>query len=415
MALLHNYERDSKSASKANALIPLGTMMGAIPPTNTLVLYIALAVVALIAIISIAVVVIRKKKKKSAISKQAVSVKVKDTTDLESNADNAIEHKEMPVPERKSTVVSNVAKIDNATVAEIPKVVESPEISEGSENYIVIKYDKSFTAKLMQSEPDVKDIYTALKRQIMSYKGVKSRMSWKGETFKSGRTHLMRLGFRGKTLSVYFALNPSDYTESKYKVEDVSQIAKNAEVPCLYRIKSDLRLRYAKELITTVCQSNGLILSAKPDETDYAEKFPFDTTDNLLEKGLIKLLSDEEAKSGDTFKVRKSVDVSQVRLLMSDEAAADMVEVDKTYSDKTKRGIVNIDTLSEVFNSGECVDLESMKQRIPYLNKRITYIKVLGRGVLDKPLTVIADEFSMDALKMIFLTGGKAVCKKGEI
>lgn len=413
MALLHNYDRDSKSASQVNALIPLGTMMGAIPPTNTLVLYIALAVVALIAIISIAVVVIRKKRKKSVISQQAVSEKVNDTIDSESNADNAIELNEMPVPEMISAVDSEVAKVNNFAVAEVPKAVESPEISEGSENYIVIKYDKSFTAKLMQSEPDVKDIYTALKRQIMSYKGVKSRMSWKGETFKSGRTHLMRLGFRGKTLSVYFALNPSDYIDSKYKVEDVSQIAKNAEVPCLYRIKSDLRLRYAKELITTVCQSNGLILQTKPDETDYAEKFPFDTTDNLLEKGLIKLLSDEEAKSGDTFKVRKSVDVSQVRLLMSDEAAADMVEVDKTYSDKTKRGIVNIDTLSEVFNSGECVDLESMKQRIPYLNKRTTYIKVLGRGVLDKPLTVIADEFSMDALKMIFLTGGKAVCKKG--
>lgn len=413
MALLHNYDRDSKSASQVNALIPLGTMMGAIPPTNTLVLYIALAVVALIAIISIAVVVIRKKRKKFVISQQAVSENVNDTVDSESNADDAIELNEMPVPERESAVDSQVAKANNFAVAEVPKAVESPEISEGSENYIVIKYDKSFTAKLMQSEPDVKDIYTALKRQIMSYKGVKSRMSWKGETFKSGRTHLMRLGFRGKTLSVYFALNPSDYIDSKYKVEDVSQIAKNAEVPCLYRIKSDLRLRYAKELITTVCQSNGLILQTKPDETDYAEKFPFDTTDNLLEKGFIKLLSDEEAKSGDTFKVRKSVDVSQVRLLMSDEAAADMVEVDKTYSDKTKRGIVNIDTLSEVFNSGECVDLESMKQRIPYLNKRTTYIKVLGRGVLDKPLTVIADEFSMDALKMIFLTGGKAVCKKG--
>lgn len=413
MVLLHNYERDSKSASNANALIPLGTLMGAIPPTNTLVLYIALAVVALIAIISIAVLVIRKKRKKSVISQQTVSEKVKDTTDSEIYADTAIENNEMPLPERISAVDSEVAKVNSLAVEEAPKAVESSEISEGSENYIVIKYDKSFTAKLMQSEPDVKDIYTALKRQIMSYKGVKSRMSWKGETFKSGRTHLMRLGFRGKTLSAYFALNPSDYIESKYKVEDVSQIAKNAEVPCLYRIKSDLRLRYAKELITTVCQSNGLILSTKPDETDYAEKFPFDTTDNLLEKGLIKLLSDEEAKSGDTFKVRKSVDVSQVRLLMSDEAAADMVEVDKTYSDKTKRGIVNIDTLSEVFNSGECVDLESMKQRIPYLNKRTTYIKVLGRGVLDKPLTVIADEFSMDALKMIFLTGGKAVCKKG--
>lgn len=31
------------------------------------------------------------------------------------------------------------------------------------------------------------------------------------------------------------------------------------------------------------------------------------------------------------------------------------------------------------------------------------------RGVLNKPLTVIADDFSADAVKMILLTGGKAM------
>lgn len=414
MTLLHNYERDSKSASKANALLPLGTLIGAVPPTNTLVLYIALAVVALVAIISITVMVIRKKRSKSDISQQTLE-QVKDTIDSEIIGNKVFENHDIPVPERISPAVLDASHTTVPDTVEVPKVLDNPVVNSGSDNYIVIKYDKSFTAKLMQADSDVKEIYNALKRQIMSYKGVKSRMSWKGETFKSGRRHLIRLGFRGKTLSVYYALDPSEYANSKYKIEDVSQIAKNAEVPCLYRIKSDLRLRYAKELITTVCERNGLTPPIITDTTDYAENFPFDTTENLLGKGLIKQLSDEEAKSGDTFKVRKSVDVSQVRLLMSDEAAADMVEVDKNYSDKTKKGIVNIDTLSEVFNSGECVDLDRMKERIPYLNKKVTYIKVLGRGVLDKPLSVIADEFSMDALKMIFLTGGKAICKKGDV
>ena len=36
-------------------------------------------------------------------------------------------------------------------------------------------------------------------------------------------------------------------------------------------------------------------------------------------------------------------------------------------------------------------------------------LKVLARGMLCKPLRVEADDFSMDALKMILVTGGTPV------
>jgi ribosomal protein L18E len=37
------------------------------------------------------------------------------------------------------------------------------------------------------------------------------------------------------------------------------------------------------------------------------------------------------------------------------------------------------------------------------------YVKVLGGGIIDKPLVVYANSFSLSAAKMIALTGGQAV------
>ena len=36
------------------------------------------------------------------------------------------------------------------------------------------------------------------------------------------------------------------------------------------------------------------------------------------------------------------------------------------------------------------------------------YVKVLARGIIDKPINIIANSFSLSAVKMIALTGGSA-------
>ena len=53
-----------------------------------------------------------------------------------------------------------------------------------------------------------------------------------------------------------------------------------------------------------------------------------------------------------------------------------------------------------------------MKERIPFLNKSATYVKVLARGRLGKSLVVEADDYSLAAVKMIVLAGGTVYRKR---
>ncbi len=43
------------------------------------------------------------------------------------------------------------------------------------------------------------------------------------------------------------------------------------------------------------------------------------------------------------------------------------------------------------------------------IGKNVNYLKILARGNLDKPLIVEANEFSIDAIKMILLVGGTVI------
>lgn len=75
-------------------------------------------------------------------------------------------------------------------------------------------------------------------------------------------------------------------------------------------------------------------------------------------------------------------------------------------TDGIKRGVVNIDTLSLNFEAGERVDINVLKAK-GLLARDVGYYKVLARGVLDKPLIIYANDFSISAVKMIALTGGE--------
>ncbi len=105
-----------------------------------------------------------------------------------------------------------------------------------------------------------------------------------------------------------------------------------------------------------------------------------------------------------------SVDRDHADSLITDSLAKDLVRKDdvRIYTDGKKKRIINVDTLSDNFLSGECVDVNRLKEMslVPY---DTAYIKVLARGMIDKPLKVYANDFSLSAVKMIALTGGEAV------
>lgn len=114
------------------------------------------------------------------------------------------------------------------------------------------------------------------------------------------------------------------------------------------------------------------------------------------------------------IKIMDKVTVSEVNTLISDNLAYMAIQTNTNEVDKSKKAIVNIDTIATYFNANETVTLQSMKERIPGFDKNVTYVKVLARGTLDKPLTIEANDFSIEAVKMIILTGGKVICSKNK-
>ncbi len=103
---------------------------------------------------------------------------------------------------------------------------------------------------------------------------------------------------------------------------------------------------------------------------------------------------------------KANVTVEEAKKLVSD-AAANALVAGKGARKTGKKFAVNIDTLSEHYKANETVDMASLKSK-GIVPKSVKQIKILARGMLDKPLCVIADDFSADAVKMIVLTGGEA-------
>lgn len=337
--------------------------------------------------------------------------------------------------------------------------------------YVRVRYDRSFEAKLIQADDTLKRWYSELKNELLSYKKVTSRLSWQHEAFRLGRGTVAKLVIRGKTLRIYLALDPSAYDGSKYVVEDASEHAKFEKTPLLYRIRSERRCRYAKELIAAAIAALGGDRGQEQD-TDYAS-VPYEDTQELIGRGLVRivevrrrtqgggrteLLADEdEAEDEDDHVVESSeleaeteeeaaaepasekeqepetepepeaveepepeplpdpavehrVSVAVAEQLMTDEEA--LVLAAEAGSDRQRQTIVNIDTLGEYFADGERVTIDEMRERIPFFDQKATSVKVLARGVLNKTLEVEADDFSLAAVKMILLLGGKAYVRK---
>ena len=211
---------------------------------------------------------------------------------------------------KKKAASENVVK-EETSVLETPTEetpVEQPEESEEetkdedvikvwdeiNHSYKEVRIIKGFAAKLTLSTDEYKNYYDIVKNELLSYKNVKSKISFKHETFKIGKEISAKLMFRGKTLCLYLASNPADYENTKYKVEDMSTVSHSVDVPTMYRVNLPRRANYAKELIADLM---GKLNVEKMDKeyVRYSESYPYEDVESLIEKGLIKKLIKKEA------------------------------------------------------------------------------------------------------------------------
>ncbi|MGN0804977.1 MAG: hypothetical protein ACI4MS_06310 [Candidatus Coproplasma sp.] len=154
----------------------------------------------------------------------------------------------------------------------------------------MMKYNRSFIARIIQGTDEQKNYYGQVKTALLSYKKVNSNVAWGAERFNKGRETIARFKIRGKTLCLYLALNPAEYALSVYHHADVSDNKSMHGTPMMVKIKSPLGVKKAIRLIDEMMEMrNGE--KRHVAERDYAAMYPYETMDELIEDGLVKDVS----------------------------------------------------------------------------------------------------------------------------
>lgn len=178
-------------------------------------------------------------------------------------------------------------------VAEAP--APAPVLVDGGEE-LVVRYRKSFTAKIRQSEENTKQYYSALKNELTSYKKIKSNISWNGDRFNLGMETVAKITIVGKTLCFYLSLDPNDpeLKPTVYRQKDVGEQKKHEATPFMVKIKSDAGVKKAMRLIAYLAKKYDAEKDAGFEATDYVTELTPATDEELLAEGQIKTTKEKK-------------------------------------------------------------------------------------------------------------------------
>lgn len=75
------------------------------------------------------------------------------------------------------------------------------------------------------------------------------------------------------------------------------------------------------------------------------------------------------------------------------------------------QGFINIGVLDQNFEAHDVITLSVLKEK-GLMSSKVGRMKVLADGMLNKPLTIKSESYSIQAIKMIELTGGTVIILK---
>ena len=219
---------------------------------------------------------------------------------------------EEPVEEELVTVTDVIEEAEEEPVYEevVEEVVEEPvqpapvvvvaaksddddddDDGEEDENGVdflnMMRYNRSFIARIIQSSNETKNYYGKVRNALLSYRKVNSNIAWGAERFHKGRETIARFKIRGKTLVLYMAIDPKEIEYSVYHQKDVSNNKSLHGTPTMIKIKSPRGVKKAVRLVDLMLEKRDGIKRPVP-ERDYAAMYPYETMEELIEDGLVK-------------------------------------------------------------------------------------------------------------------------------
>ncbi len=205
-----------------------------------------------------------------------------------------------PEPEPEPEPVEEEEEEEEEVVAPAPKAKPQAKASPKKpqptpDPVLTTRLKRSFTAKLIESEEDVKDYYSELKNQLLSYVKVKSQINWSNDRFTYNHESIAKIGLRGKTLCLYLALNPEEFPTTVYHQKFAGDTKMYEKTPMLVKIKSTVALKRSLKLVELLMEHVQAVKGERKT-VDYATKYAYRSEEQLLAEGLIKAVLTEKSK-----------------------------------------------------------------------------------------------------------------------
>lgn len=307
---------------------------------------------------------------------------------------------DVPVVEEITEEPSVAENIDTNIVEDLETDSLSSNVEVVFEDNNVEKKNENFVTILKNSSLKNHEKFTDIANNLLKYRKVTYRYTKKECIFKCQGIVIARVSFSGDNLKIYLALRVEDYLDSNVKMRDASSVKKYEDTPLLLNLKTDKATKFL---------NNRLF-------DDLANKFELQ-----LKRGyqiqsynrLVLALKDSPLiKSGREEMLRERINVLDVDILSDDDARSMFVYKSGVLAENLKN--VQISTLEENFLPGSLIDLRQLKLKGLVSDDTIG-IKIVGKGTLTKSFSVVCDDISISAAKMILLTGGKVVLITEEV
>ena len=118
----------------------------------------------------------------------------------------------------------------------------------------------SFEERIKELDEASIEYYNILQSCLLSYRGVKSRLSLRCDSYRANKELISKITIGGNSLKIYLDIDPTkeEFAQKKINFRDVSESEAYKEVPAMIPVKSQLCARKVCEVIDIMMQQKGI-------------------------------------------------------------------------------------------------------------------------------------------------------------
>lgn len=118
----------------------------------------------------------------------------------------------------------------------------------------------SFEERIKELDEASAEYYSILQSCLLSYRGVKSRLSLRCDSYRANKELISKITIGGNSLKIYLDIDSAEeeFAQKKINFRDVAKSEAYKEVPAMVPVKSQLCARKVCEVIDLMMKQKGI-------------------------------------------------------------------------------------------------------------------------------------------------------------